>query len=205
MRHLADRSMSAPELPKLALPGDYLGPAEEFLPGRGAYENRGRIYASLLGTPVVDPRDRTVRIDPRNGIPEVREGDLVFARVDELKTAMAICTIVGTTSSARGVPGSPEGTVHISKAKEGYTDSLSDVFAVGDILVARVLQARPSVKLSTASNSLGVVAARCQVCHALLSRSGNGLVCPRCGHEESRKLAQGELPRIPGTDGPHDP
>ncbi|MGP8076392.1 MAG: RNA-binding protein, partial [Thermoplasmata archaeon] len=78
---------------KLVLPGDYLGTAEEFLPGRGTYENRGRIYASLLGTPHVDPRDRSIRVEARNGIPEIQEDDLVYARVDELKTAMAICTI----------------------------------------------------------------------------------------------------------------
>ncbi len=196
--------MSPSDLPKLALPGDYLGPAEEFLPGRGAYENRGRIYASVLGTPIVNPQDRTVRVDPRNGVPEITEGELVFARVDELKSAMAICTVLGTTTSARTVPGTPEGTIHISKAKDGYTESLSDVFAVGDIVLARVLQARPSVKLSTASGNLGVVAARCQVCHALLVRSGKGLVCPRCGHEETRKLAKGDLPKIAGADGPRD-
>ncbi|HTW76206.1 MAG TPA: exosome complex RNA-binding protein Csl4, partial [Thermoplasmata archaeon] len=142
-------SSSPPDLPRLALPGDYLGPAEQFLPGHGTYEDRGRIYASLLGSPAVDARDRTVHVTPRNGIPEIREGELVYARVDELKTAMAICTIVATTTSPRTVPGAPEGTIHISKAKDGYTEALSDVFAVGDVVLARVLQSHPSVKLST--------------------------------------------------------
>jgi len=195
--------MTTTDLPKIALPGDYLGPAEEFLPGRGAYENRGRIYASLLGTPSVDPRDRTVSVDPFNGVPDVQEGDLVFARIDELKSAMAICTVVATTKSPRGVPGAPEGTIHISKAKEGYTESLADVFAVGDIVLARVIQPRPSIKLTTGAANLGVVSARCQVCHALLARTPRGgLVCPRCGHEESRKMAKGDLPKMPGADGP---
>jgi exosome complex component CSL4 len=183
--------MSDPELPKLVLPGDYLGAAEEFLPGRGTYENRGRIYASLLGTPRVDPRDRSIRVDAKNGIPEIMEDDLVYARVDELKSAMAICTILSTANSPRTVPGAPEGTVHISKAKEGYTESLSEVFAVGDTVLARVLQAHPGVKLTTAAAPLGVVAARCQVCHALLRIGPKELVCPRCGHVEHRKLAQG--------------
>lgn len=193
--------MNAPDLPKLALPGDYLGAAEEFLPGRGTYEDRGRIYASLLGTPRVDPQDRTVHVDPRNAIPEVREGDLVYARVDELKSAMAICTIVATASSRRTVPGAPEGTVHISKAKDGYTESLGTEFAVLDVLVARVLQAHPSIKLSTAPANLGVVSARCQACHALLTPGPNDLVCPRCGHHEHRKMAKGDLSSKPGRDG----
>jgi len=194
--------MSMPEIPKLVLPGDYLGAAEEFLPGRGTYESRGRIYASVLGTPVVDPRDRTVRVEAKNAVPEVRDGDLVYARIDELKTAMAVCTVLITATSRRGVPGSPEGTVHISKAREGYTESLAGEFAVGDILLARVLQARPSIKLSTAAATLGVVSARCQACHALLTPGPKDLVCPRCGNREQRKLAKGLPPDGPGV---HEP
>lgn len=193
--------MSTTELPSLVLPGDYLGAAEEFLPARGTYEHRGRIYASVLGRPVIDPRDRTVRVEARNAVPEIRDGDLVYARVDELKSAMAICTILSTPSSRRAVPGTPEGTVHISKAREGYTESLAGEFAVGDVILARVLQARPSVKLSTAAASLGVVAARCQVCHGVLTIGPKELVCPRCGHREHRKLAHGPRPTEPVVHG----
>jgi exosome complex component CSL4 len=190
--------MTDPNLPELVLPGDYLGAAEEFLPGRGTYEYGGRIYASMLGRPSIDPQDRTIRIEARNAVPEVLEGDLVYARVDELKTAMAICTVLSTATSRRGVPGKPEGTVHISKAKEGYTESLSGEFAIGDIVLAKVLQGRPSIKLSTAPPTLGVVSARCQVCHALLNLHEKTPTCPRCGHQERRKLAQGPHPLSPG-------
>ncbi len=194
--------MSTPNLPALVLPGDYLGAAEEFLPGHGTYEDRGRIYASVLGTPRIDAQDRTVRVEPRNAIPEVHDGDVVYAVVDELKTAMAICTILSTATSRRAVPGAPEGTVHISKAKDGFTETLSSEFSVGDVIVARVLQARPSIKLTTAPPNLGVVSAHCQVCHALLQPGGKELVCPRCGHHEHRKLAKGDLAARPGPDGP---
>jgi exosome complex component CSL4 len=190
--------MTDPELPKLVLPGEFLGAAEEFLPGPGTYENRGRIYAAVLGSPSFEPKDRSVRVAARNAIPAIAENELIYARVDEIKTAMAICTILSTASNPRGIPGTPEGTVHISKAKEGYTETLSGEFAVGDLILARVLQAHPSVKLTTAASSLGVVAARCQVCHALLSQRGKELVCPRCGNREHRKLASGELAGMPG-------
>jgi exosome complex component CSL4 len=189
------------ELPDLVLPGDYLGAAEEFLPGRGTYEHGGRIYASLLGKPKIDARDRTIRIEPRNSVPEVGEDDLVYARVEELKAAMAICTVLSTATSRRGVPGKPEATVHISKAKDGYTESLSGEFAVGDVILAKVLQGRPSIKLSTVAPTLGVVSARCQSCHALLNLSANAPTCPRCGHQERRKLAKGPHPLSPGAHG----
>ncbi len=183
--------MTASELPRFVVPGEYLGAAEEFVPGRGTYEDAGRIYASVVGRPTVDAADRTVRVDAPNAVPVLAEGTVVYARVDELKTAMAICTIVADAQTGRGIPGEPEGTVHISKAKDGYTESLGDEFAVGDVLLAKVLQSRPSIKLTTAPGQFGVISARCQVCHGLLAAQPKGLECPRCGHRERRKLAEG--------------
>jgi len=192
--------MTEPDLPDLVLPGDYLGAAEEYVPGRGTYEDHGRIYASVLGRPSIDPRDKTVRVAARNPVPEIEEGDLVYARIDEIKTAMAICTIQATATSQRAIPGAPEGTVHISKAKEGYTESFAGEFAVGDMLLAKVLQAHPSIKLSTAAAAFGVVSGRCQSCHAVLARTPKGFVCPRCGRQEPRKMAKGPMPPAVGED-----
>lgn len=188
--------MTPSEIPKFVLPGEYIGAAEEFVPGRGTYEHAGRIFSSVVGVPTVDPADRTVRVQATNGVPTLEEGDLVFARVDELKSAMAICTIMSTAESRRGIPGEPEGTVHISKAKDGYTESLSTEFAIGDVLLAKVLQAHPSIKLTTAPTNLGVIAARCQVCHGLMVVGEKALTCPRCGNREQRKLAVGPRPSV---------
>jgi exosome complex component CSL4 len=182
----------------IVIPGDLLGTAEEFVPGHGTYEDRGKIYAALLGHRRVDPSDRAVRVEALNAIPTVHDEDLVYGRVDEVKSAMAIVTILIAATSRRTVPGTPEGTVHISKAKDGYTDALSDEFAPGDLIVARVLQSHPSIKLTTAASDLGVVAARCQSCHGLLGRGDKELRCPRCGNREHRKTASGygQLPSV---------
>ncbi|MCI4325810.1 MAG: exosome complex RNA-binding protein Csl4 [Thermoplasmata archaeon] len=188
--------MSTEPTSTLVIPGDLLGTAEEFVPGHGTYEDRGKIYAALLGHRHVDPSDRAVRVEALNAIPSIHDEDLVYGRVDEVKSAMAIVTILTAAANQRPVPGAPEGTVHISKAKDGYTEALSDEFAPGDLIVARVLQSHPSVKLTTAAADLGVVAARCQSCHGLLARGDKELRCPRCGNREHRKTASGygELP-----------
>ena len=175
----------------LVLPGDLLGTAEEFVPGHGTYEDKGKIYAALLGHRHVDPKDRAVRVEAIHAIPQLEEGDEVYARVDEVKSAMVVVTVLSLANGRRAIPGTPEGTVHISKAKDEYTESLSNEFAPGDLVLARVLQSRPTIKLTTAPATLGVVAARCQVCHALLSIGSKELSCPRCGHQESRKVARG--------------
>ena len=184
--------MTTEGLPALVAPGELLGTAEEFLPGPGTYEDGGRIFAALFGRPRIDPKERAVEVEAINAVPRLASGEVVYARVDEIKTAMAVCTILASAKSRRGVPGAPEGTVHVSKAKEGYTESLQHEFAPGDILLASVLQSHPSVKLSTATPNLGVVAARCQVCHGPLTAGGSAgeLRCPRCGHREHRKTAR---------------
>jgi exosome complex component CSL4 len=181
--------MTEPHTNNLVLPGDLLGTAEEYVPGRGTYEDHGKIFAALMGHKHVDARDKAVRVDAIHAIPNVQEDDLVYARVDEVKSAMAVCTVLSLATGRRGVPGAPEGTVHISKAKDGYTESLGEAFQPGDILLARVLQSHPTIKLTTAPATLGVVSARCQVCHGLLERGPKEMSCPRCGNRETRKLA----------------
>ncbi|MCI4322704.1 MAG: exosome complex RNA-binding protein Csl4 [Thermoplasmata archaeon] len=181
--------MTASHASRLVLPGELLGTAEEFVPGHGTYEEQGRVYAALLGSTHVDANDRSVSVRAVHAIPHLGEGDLVYARVDELKSQMAIVTLLSDASTNRAVPGTPEATIHISKAKEGYTDSLNEAFSTGDIVLAKVLQAQPTVKLTTAPASLGVVAARCHSCHGILAGGDRGLHCPRCGATETRKMS----------------
>jgi exosome complex component CSL4 len=175
---------------RLVVPGDLLGTAEEFVPGRGTYEHDGRIYAALLGHSRVDPSSRSVSVRALHGIPELDVGDLVVGRVEELKSAMAIVEILSAYPLSRTVPGEPEGTIHVSKVKEGYTENLNDELAPGDLVLAKILENHPSIKLTTASPELGVVSARCQRCHATLELTGRSdLVCPRCGNREHRKVS----------------
>ncbi len=175
---------------RLVVPGDLLGTAEEYVPGRGTYEHEGRIYAALLGHSRVDPSSRSVSVLALHGIPELDSGDLVLGRIEELKSAMAIVEILAAHPSSRTVPGEPEGTIHVSKVKEGYTESLNDELAPGDLVLAKILENHPSIKLTTAPAALGVVAAKCQRCHATLELTGRSeLVCPRCGNREHRKVS----------------
>jgi exosome complex component CSL4 len=203
--------MSGTEAGRLVLPGELLGTAEEFVPGMGTYEDGGRIYAALLGHSKVDPADHAVRVEALHAVPRLKENDHVYARVEELKSAMAVVTVLADADGGRLVPGAPDGTIHISKAKDGYTETLADEFAPGDIVVAQVLQSHPTVKLSTAPMALGVVAARCQACHALLELRGKELACPRCGRHEHRKVSESygrgfivPEPAAPRPDAPVD-
>lgn len=183
--------MSEPSEERLVLPGDALGTSEEFVPGRGTYEYNGQVYAALMGHPHVDTQNRTVSVKAIHEIPHMTEGELVYARVEEIKSALLITQVLSSVRSGRGVPGHPEGTLHISKAKESYVEELSREFAIGDLLKAQVLQGYPVIKLSTQGPDLGVVSARCMECHGLLALTGpQALTCSRCGHREQRKVSR---------------
>ena len=171
------------------LPGEYLGNAEEIAPGRGAYEYKGKIYAALMGEAHVEPESKTVTVRALHEIPHLSENDIVYARIEDIKPAMLVTTILCSATTGRVVPGYPDGTVHISKAKNSYVERLGDEFAIGDLLRAKVIAGYPAIKLSTQEPSLGVVSARCQDCHALLTKLEKGLYCPRCGKHENRHTA----------------
>jgi exosome complex component CSL4 len=174
---------------KFVLPGEYLGTAEELAPGRGTYEYKGTIYAALMGYRSVDAKAKTVTVKAIHEIPHLTEGEIVYARVEEIKMAMLVTTVLCSAANGRIVPGYPEGTVHISKAKDSYVDRLDREFAIGDILKAKVLTGHPAVRLSTQSADLGVVSARCQDCHGMLTKIEKGLICTRCGRKEERHLS----------------
>jgi exosome complex component CSL4 len=183
------RNMQEDAEMKLVLPGEYLGTAEELAPGRGTYEYKGEIYAALMGYRHVDAKAKTVMVKAIHEIPHLSEGEVVYARVEEIKMAMLVTTVLCDAASGRIVPGYPEGTVHISKAKDSYVERLNREFSVGDIVKAKVLQGHPAVRLSTQGAELGVVSARCQDCHGLLTKMEKGLVCTRCGRKEERNLS----------------
>jgi exosome complex component CSL4 len=200
--------MSDPSDQQLVLPGDLLGTAEEFVPGRGTYEYNGKVYAALLGHPNIDTQNRTVTVTAVHEVPHLAEGDQVYARIEEIKSAMLVTVVLSSARTGRIVPGNPEGTVHISKAKESYVEELSREFAIGDILKAEVLQGYPVVKLSTQGPHLGVVSGRCTDCRGLLTLAdANHLICSRCGRKEQRKVSREyggrQVPEGPSpSDGP---
>jgi exosome complex component CSL4 len=186
----------------LVLPGEPLGTAEELAPGRGTYEYKGAIYASVMGYPQVESESKTVSVKAIHEIPHVSEGDVVYARVEEIKPMLLVTTVLCSAVNGRVVPGYPDGTVHISKAKDSFVDRLEKEFAVGDMIKAKILSGYPAVKLTTVGHDLGVVSARCQECHAPLAHlSENKLVCTRCGRREDRLVSSeyGKVTHILGS------
>lgn len=176
--------------PKLVLPGDQIAVAEEFEPGEGTYERNGLVFAATPGVLRLDEQSRVARVQPFNPPAELQAGDIVYAVVDDIRGMMATATVSAIHGRARQISGETDGTIHISNVSEAYTEDIRDMYHLGDIIRAKVIQTKPSVQLTTAEPDLGVVRALCGVCRGPLEARGRDLFCPRCERTERRKVAR---------------
>jgi exosome complex component CSL4 len=174
---------------KIVLPGDEIAVAEEFEPGEGTYERNGAVFAATPGMLILDSQNRVARVRAFNPPAELKVGDIVYGVVDDIRGMMATATIQAIHGRSRQISGEAEGTIHISNVSEDYTEDIHDKFRLGDIIRAKVIQVKPSVQLTTAEPTLGVVKAICSVCRGPLELRGRDLYCPRDERTEGRKIA----------------
>jgi len=175
---------------KIVLPGDQLSTSEELLPGEGTYEEEGIIRSSRMGEYIVDQKSRRATVKPMTSIPVLlKKGDIVLAEVNSVRSSMVIAEVKHVKGKTRPISGDTNGTLHISEISSGYVKDPTDVFSLGDIFLAKVIQVSPSVQLTTNGKDLGVIKAFCQRCRTPLEQKGDGLECPQCNHKEKRKLA----------------
>ena len=174
---------------KMVLPGDQIAVSEEFEPGDGTYEKDGLIFAATPGVLELDSENRVARVRAFNPPAEMHVGDIVYGVIDDIRGMMATATIQAIHGRTRQISGETEGTIHISNVSEEYTEDIRDMYRLGDAIRAKVIQVKPSVQLTTAEITLGVVKARCSVCRGPLELRGRELYCPRDERTERRKFA----------------
>jgi len=176
---------------EFVIPGIELGFSEEFIPGEGAYEEEGKIYASITGTLVIDMKERKIKVLPRTSTPPVpKDGDFVIGRIVDVKPQIAIVELIKLKGNERALPGSIDGGIHISQTRDSYVSELSREFKVGDVVYAKILNtSRTPIQLSTVGKDLGVIKAFCYHCNTALSLTGDKLKCENCGRIEFRRIS----------------
>ena len=175
----------------LVIPGDLIGASEEYLPGDGTYEERGKIFATITGKVETDKKDRTVRVIPLMKTPPMlKTGDIVVGRVIDLKNAVVLIDIARIKGHEnREIANADQGAIHISNVKDSYVSKLETEFGQQDIIKARVIDEK-SLRLSTVEKDLGVIKALCARCRTPLVRKQNKLECPSCERIETRKISE---------------
>jgi len=174
---------------KLVLPGDAIAASEEYEAGEGTYEKDGEIFAATPGLLDLDSQNFVARVRPFNPLAELKVGDIVYGSISDIRSSMAEATVAAVHGSKREITGETEGAIHVSKISTEYVDDIHNAFHLGDIVRAKVIQAKPSLQLTTAEPTLGVVKAMCSRCRGPLELRGRDLWCPRDERAEQRKIA----------------
>lgn len=173
----------------IVFPGELVAVSEEYMAGKGTYEEEGDIFAAQVGELELDPRDKVARVKSCNPPVELNVGDIVLAVGEGIRPTMMVVKVEAVEGVERGVTGETEGTIHISKISEGYTEDIKRELRLGDIIRARVIQVKPSLQLATNEPPLGVVRGLCTRCRLPLVKKGRSLYCEHCERSEPRKVA----------------
>jgi exosome complex component CSL4 len=175
---------------KIVMPGDQLSTSEELLPGDGTFDDDGIIRASRVGTYVVNEKYKRAEVKPLTSIPVIlKKGDIIFARVDLVRSSMVIATIIHVVGKKRTISGDRNATLRVSEISKGYVKDPATEFGVGDIIRAKVIQVKPSIQLDTKDRDLGSIKSLCTKCRHPLVKKDHMLECENCGNKQKRRIS----------------
>lgn len=174
---------------QIVLPGDEVGAAEEYVCGSGTYERDGKIYAAVPGILRLDRKEKVAEVQSFNPPARVSKGDIVIGVVTHLRSSMAELDLLEIEGKARVIAGAKEASLHVSKVSNKYVEDMGDAYRLGDYVRAKVIQAEPSIQLTTDAPDLGTIKGRCIKCRSPLAKRGHELYCENCERTERRKIA----------------
>ncbi|MEM1578274.1 MAG: exosome complex RNA-binding protein Csl4 [Archaeoglobaceae archaeon] len=166
-------------------PGDRVGSVEEYKAGKGVYEEKSELFASVAG--LLRIKDRIVSVESFKKIPELKKGDIVLGRVVDVRNSFAMVEIARKKGEDRDLAYTGLGMLHISNVGEKI-DNISSAIYYFDIVKARVIDSSP--KLSIQEKEMGVLKAYCSQCKSELNFEDGKLKCPSCNREERRKISE---------------
>ncbi len=176
---------------RFVMPGDEVAIEEEYAAGEGTFAQDGTVYASQVGTLVLDDDDCTASVICPNPPNILHKDDIVYAVVADIRKTMATADVIAKDGTSREVGGETYATIHVSKISPKYTDNVDGELRKGDYIRARVTETKPSLQLTTKDPHLGCIRALCSKCKTEMVRSkkGDGLYCTECHYAMPRKLA----------------
>lgn len=174
---------------RLVLPGECIGTVKEYRAGKGTFVSDNKIYSKNLGVLSLNDKDKTLTIDEKNPlvIPEIN--DIIIGQITEIKSMLAIVEIEKILGKKRMMCIENIASLHVSEISQSYVKSISTEFKVNDIILAKIIQVRPSIQISTIDEQLGVIIAKCNNCKQSLIKKENILKCINCNIVYHRKTS----------------
>ena len=107
---------------ELVFPGDEVAIEEEYMGGEGTFSDDGTVYASQVGVVEFDDEECIVKVVSPNPPNVLKEGDIVYAVVADIRNTMATADVVAKDGVDRTLGGETYATIHVSKISPKYTD-----------------------------------------------------------------------------------
>lgn len=173
------------------LPGSKLGVIEEYIPGDGTFQDEDdAIYASITGIVHIDMKERKISVESITRKPVYPERNkIILGEIQNVTKKSAIVNIFRIEDDP--CPVTFSGFLFIKNAAGGYIEQMRDLYAPGDLIIARVQQQADGLaRLSTVGSRFGVFQASCSRCGEALQLQGRQLECIECGNLERRKISQ---------------
>lgn len=166
---------------RVLMPGDYVATSEEFIPGYGTYEERGKIFAAITGHLDLCMNEMTASILPRGSAPVLLEfGDTVIGCVVKVVKGYVYVEILGKKGEKRALSGDSNARLHISNMSRHFVKDTNQSFSENDIIRAKVIRTAPALELSTADDHLGIIMATCHCCANTMEIEKGCLLCREC-------------------------
>ncbi|MBE6485840.1 MAG: RNA-binding protein [Methanosphaera stadtmanae] len=176
----------------LVLLGEVLCTYEEYIPSDWTYVEDGNIKASITGRIKIDNEEKTISISSINAPSSIKIDDYVIGHITEVKQNKALVTIKMIKDNPREIVTGYKGFIHISKANENFVSSLHELFKIGDIVEAKVVNiyGLEYIDLSTSEKETGVIKAMCVNCRKFMKMDDmtHKLIC-ECGKVDSRNIS----------------
>ncbi len=178
---------------ELVLPGTFLGTAEEYVPGRNAYEDAdGSVRSETIGIAQLDEANHEVNVQTlSHEVKPIERGCIVKAVVTNVKDKVVMVEMFEAAKD-----GEPRkilnsfATIPVFQVSNRFVERLSDLFKIGDILETRVAEVMAyGIDLTTKDPELGVIKGYCTKCRGSLQLFGETLKCVACGNPETRKIS----------------
>ncbi len=174
------------------MPGDFLSVSEQFLPGKGAYEDEGSVKSATAGNVSIDRKAKEISVLSKSNGPNLLEiGDIVYGEIKDLRGQRVLVTVHSKKGETRQLALPYMAAIHISQITPAYIDKVSDAFRVGDLIEAKVVKImKDNLDLNTEDRDCGVVKSLCAKCRKEMDPiSQNEVYCPACDRKEKRKVS----------------
>ena len=184
---------------KLVYPGEFLGYEEEFLAGNNAFsDDEGRIYSDSVGFKNEDAEGHEVSVESmKKELRILEKGCIVLGVVSLVKMHGVVIELKSAElNGVKRVVHDRMASLAVFNISREYVKSTEDMFRVGDIVKARVIDvSNYGIELETKAPEFGVVKAFGIKSRMPLHLIAGNLRDPLTGATETRKISSEYLLR----------